>query len=309
MSPLRVVFAGTPEIAVPALQAIEASDHRVVAVLSKPDAPVGRGKKIAPSAVSLAAEESGLPLYRPKTLHGIGEVLDAHAADVVAVVAYGLLVPPDALHVPRLGWINAHFSDLPSWRGAAPVQHAIAAGDEQISVTTFRIDAGLDTGPILLRSDPVAIEEREDSGALLGRLAPIGADLLVRTLDGLSEGSLVPRPQEDAGASLAPQISTADARIDWTRPVVEIERWIRACTPSPGAWTTVGEDRLGIGPAQAVELADDAVPGRLVADRKQVRIGAGGGYLVLGEVRPQGKKAMPADAWARGRRGEFPDAV
>jgi methionyl-tRNA formyltransferase len=213
------------------------------------------------------------------------------------------------LNVPRLGWVNAHFSRLPAWRGAAPVQYAIAAGDEQISVTTFRIEAGLDTGPILLRSEPVAIEAGEDSGALLQRLAPVGAELMVRTLDELAKGSLVPEPQDDAGACLAPQITPADARIDWTRPVVEIERWVRACTPAPGAWTTVDGSRLGIGPARSIEFADEAVPGRFIVDRKQVRVGANGGYLVLGEVRPQGKKAMAADSWARGIRGDFPDAV
>lgn len=308
MNPLRVVFAGTPEIAVPTLRAIEASDHEVVAVFTKPDARVGRGKKLTASAVATAAEESALPIHKPTTLRGAGALIEKCRADVVAVVAYGLLVPSEVLDVPRLGWVNAHFSQLPSWRGAAPVQYAIKSGDQHIGVTTFRIDAGLDTGPVLLRSEPVAIGEREDSGSLLSRLAPLGAQLMVQTLDGLSAGSVVPKPQDDAEASLAPSISTAQARIDWTQPVVDVDRWIRACTPAPGAWTTVGENRIGVGVPESVELATAAVPGRFVVERNRVCIGANGGYLVLGEVKPQGKKSMLAEAWARGLRGTIPDA-
>lgn len=308
MSPLRVVFAGTPEVAVPSFHAVRASGHEVVGVLTKPDAPAGRGRKVKESAVATAAREAGLDIYAPTNLHGFDDVMRLLRADVVAVVAYGRLVPSEALSLAPLGWVNAHFSFLPAWRGAAPVQHAIAAGDSRTGVTTFRIDEGLDTGPILLRSDPVTIGPREDSGSLLARLAPIGAELLVRTLDGLSAGDIREHEQVDDGVSFAPQIHSADARIDWRRPVEEVDRWIRACTPAPGAWTTVNDERLRIGTPAAVELDREAVPGRFVVDRRVVRIGADGGYLVLGDVHPHGKRSMPADAWARGLRAELPDA-
>lgn len=308
---LRVIFAGTPEVAVPALRALQASKHDVVAVLSKPDARSGRGRTLAPSPVSVAARELDLPLHTPENLHGIGELLTETDADAVAVVAYGQLVPTSVLGLdrPRFGWINAHFSLLPAWRGAAPVQHAIGAGNRQTGVTTFRIDPGLDTGPVLLRSAPVDIGDREDSGHLLTRLAPLGADLLVRTLDGLANDAIPPQPQGEEGVSHAPRITVEDARIDWTRPVVEVDRWIRACTPAPGAWTTLDGERLRIGTPVAVEVDSAAVPGRFQVDRRAVRIGVAGGYLVLGEVQAHGKKVMPADAWARGLRGDIPDAV
>jgi len=222
------------------------------------------------------------------------------------VVAYGLLVPDDLLEAPRFGWVNVHFSALPRWRGAAPVQHAIANGDEETAITTFRIDAGLDTGPVLLRSPDIAIEPREDAGHLLGRLAPFGAGLLVDTLDALATGAVEPSPQPTEGASFAPSLSTRDARIDWTRPVREVDDRIRGCTPAPGAWTTVDGARLRIGTPALVHPDTNAIPGQVVIDKHAVKVGAQGGFIELGLVQPHGGKQMPAPDWARGLRSADP---
>jgi len=310
VNPLRVLFAGTPEVAVPALRAVHNSTHTVVAVLAKPDARAGRGRTLQPSAVSREARELDLPVLTPTSLidsaDEIAALIDREQVDAVAVVAYGLLVPDDLLDAPRFGWVNVHFSALPRWRGAAPVQHAIANGDESISVTTFRIDAGLDTGPVLMRSPHIPIEPREDSGHLLERLAPIGADLLVRTLDALATDAVQPTPQPSEGVSLAPSLSTNDARIDWTRPLREVDHRIRGCTPAPGAWTTVDGARLRIGVPAAVHTDASATPGKLVIDKHSVKVGAQGGFVELGLVQPHGGKQMPAPDWARGLRSADP---
>ena len=310
MNPLRVVFAGTPEVAVPALRAVYNSAHTVVAVLTKPDARAGRGRTLQPSAVSREARELGLPVMTPVSLiDSAGEIaglIDSERVDAVAVVAYGLLVPPALLDVPRFGWVNVHFSELPRWRGAAPVQHAIANGDESISVTTFRIDSGLDTGPVLMRSPHIAIEPREDSGHLLERLAPIGAELLVHTLDSLATDSVRPTPQSSEGVSLAPSLTTEHARIDWRREAHEIDNQIRGCTPAPGAWTTVDGARLRIGVPAAVHPDTGATPGQLVIDKHSVMIGGQGGFVELGVVQPHGGKQMAAADWARGLRATDP---
>lgn len=306
---LRVVFAGTPQVAVPALEALLASQHQVVAVLTKPDARAGRGRALQPSAVAVAARDNGLDVHTPERLDGFADTLRAWDADVVAVVAYGLLVPEDLLETPRLGWINAHFSRLPRWRGAAPVQHAIAHGDSTTAVTTFRIDQGLDTGPVLLTSPDVEIGEREDSGHLLERLAPIGAELLVDTLDALAEGGIQATPQSSDDASSAPRLSVDDARINWQRSAIDIDRSIRACTPAPGAWTTFGGERLRIGVPAAVAASSSegfGEPGSIHLEGKRVVIAAASGYLDIEQVQPAGKKWMAADAWIRGlRTGEL----
>lgn len=309
MTSLRVIFAGTPQVAVPALEALLESQHQVVAVLTKPDSRAGRGRSLQPSAVALAARDNGLDVHTPERLDGFVDALRAWEADVVAVVAYGLLVPEDVLEIPRLGWINAHFSRLPRWRGAAPVQHAIAHGDTTTSVTTFRIDQGLDTGPVLLTSPDVEIGEREDSGHLLNRLAPIGAELLVDTMDALAAGSVEATAQSSEGVSFAPRLSVDDARIDWQRSAIDIDRSIRACTPAPGAWTTFGGERLRIGVPAAVaasSLDGFGEPGAIHLDGKGVVIAAASGHLEIDQVQPAGKKWMAADAWIRGlRTGEL----
>ena len=258
------------------------------------------------------AEETGIEVRTPSNLQREADVLGDWAPDVVAVVAYGLLVPAPLLTVPPFGWVNAHFSLLPAWRGAAPVQHAIGAGQTHTGVTTFSIDEGLDTGPILMHSDPVSIGDREDAGALLARLAVIGATLLVSTIDAIEGGESHPAAQDSVhsgGVSLAPRISSDDARVNWSGDVLDVDRWIRACTPDPGAWTIIDGQRVNIGTPQAVVVDEGASPGVIHADKSQVTIGARGGFIVLGEVQATGKKTMAAADWARGYRGELTRAT
>ncbi len=309
MTGLRVVFAGTPNVAVPTLEALVESEHDVVGVITRPDAPAGRGRHLKPSAVCDAAEKLALPTIKPASLkdRAVLDALHGWNADIVVVVAFGLLIPTSLLEIPRLGWINAHFSALPRWRGAAPVQRAIAHGDRTIAVTTFRIEEGLDTGPILMQSPPTDIGDREEAGALLARLADVAARLVVMTVDGLTGGSITPSEQPVDGATYASRITARDARVDWSRPVGEVDRWIRACTPEPGAWSLIDGNRLRIGPPASVVIDPQAQPGRITAEKSAVRVGAQGGYLELGWVQPMGKKAMPAPDWARGFRGVVPE--
>jgi methionyl-tRNA formyltransferase len=223
-------------------------------------------------------------------------------------VAYGALVPPAALDVPRHGWVNLHFSLLPAWRGAAPVQHAILHGDEVTGASTFRLEPGLDTGPVFgVLTEPVRPDDT--AGTLLDRLAGAGADLLLATLDGIERGELRAVPQSEDGVSFAPKLTVEDARIDWTQPAFSIDRLIRACTPSPGAWTTLGSDRLKVGPVRRFQAPypepplPPLRPGELRVLRTQVWVGCGDGAAVeLRDVQPPGKRMMAADAWARGLR-------
>ncbi len=304
---MRVVFAGTPEVAVPSLAAIHASPHEVLAVLTRPDAPAGRGRRLAPSPVRAWAAEHGIPALtptRPRDPEFLDQLREL-APDCCPVVAYGALLPQAALDIPRHGWVNLHFSLLPAWRGAAPVQHAVLAGDDITGATTFRIEAGLDTGPVygLLTE---TVRPTDTSGALLDRLARAGAGLLVATLDGIETGTLVPEPQRAEGVSQAPKLTVDDARVDWRRPAWAVDRLVRACTPAPGAWTTFRGERLGLGPGHPVgpDVADGLAPGTLLVTKREVYAAAPGGALRLGTVRPQGKKEMPAADWARGVRIE-----
>lgn len=301
---MRLLFAGTPDVALPSLNALIDSDHDVVGVLTRPPAAAGRGRGERRSAVHDRAVELGLPVLTPRSLRDPETLhtLRALAPDCCPVVAYGALVPPDALAIPPNGWVNLHFSLLPSWRGAAPVQHAIRAGDEISGATTFLLDEGLDTGPILGQMT-TAIGPRETAGELLARLAQTGADLLKLTIDALATGDIDPRPQSDEGVSLAPRIEVEDARVDWTLTARAIDRTIRAVTPAPGAWTTMRDQRVKVGP---VLLTDDGTlaPGEISAGRREVRVGTGRGDVVLNLVQPQGKREMPALDWLRGVRLE-----
>ena len=306
---VRVVFAGTPDVAVASLVALEESSHEVVGVLTRPDAPAGRGRRLRASPVKMHAEEAGIEVRTPANLQREPNVLGDWAPDVVAVVAYGLLIPESLLTVPRFGWVNAHFSLLPAWRGAAPVQHAIGAGQTHTGVTTFSIDEGLDTGPILMYSDPVLIGDREDAGALLARLAIVGATLLVSTIDAMAGGELHPAVQDSVGVSLSPRISSDDARVNWSGDVLEVDRWIRACTPDPGAWTVIDGQRVNIGTPQAVVVDESASPGVIHVEKSHVTIGARGGFIVLGQIQATGKKTTAAADWARGYRGELTRAT
>ncbi len=262
---MRLLFAGSPAPAVTALEALLASRHEVVAVLTRPDAPAGRGRGTRPSEVGAVAREAGLEVLTPRRPSEPDFVarLAELAVDAAPVVAYGALLPASVLDLPRYGWINLHFSVLPAWRGAAPVQHAVLAGDEVTGATTFRIEEGMDTGPTFgLVTE--TIRPTDTSGDLLARLAATGADLLVRTLDGIEDGVLVPVPQPADGVSLAPKMTTEDARVRWGHPAMAVDRRIRACTPAPGAWTTIGGARLGIGPVTVLHRSPGE-PGGLEA--------------------------------------------
>ena len=301
---MRLVFAGTPDVALPSLDALIASRHDVVAVLTRPPAPAGRGRAPRPSPVQVRADELGLPVLAPASLReadAIAAIADV-APDCCPVVAYGALLPPPALDIPAHGWINLHFSLLPRWRGAAPVQHAIRAGDTETGATTFRIDEGLDTGPILLQ-ERTAIGEHDTSGALLERMAASGAALLVATIDGLEDGTLIARPQSRDGITLAPRIDVDDVRIDWSAPAAAIDRLIRASTPAPGGWTTLRGARLRLGPVEITDVTDLA-PGELLAGKREVLVGTGSAAVRLDAVIAEGKRPMAAADWARGLRLE-----
>lgn len=308
---MRLIFAGTPEPAVPALRAlIEHEGHEVVAVLTRPDARVGRGRSLKPSPVKAVALEHGIEVIDPVSLSDADARarLAELAPDCIPVVAYGNLVPKDLLDVPAHGWVNLHFSLLPAWRGAAPVQAAIAAGDGITGASTFLIEEGLDTGPVF-GTVTEAIKPTDTADDLLGRLAQSGAALLAATMDGLEAGRLRPEAQSADGVSHAPKIVSDDARVDWSMPGHLIDRRIRAHTPAPGAWTMLGDDRLKLGPVTPVAGDDDALdqaplePGRIRVEKKRVLVGAGGGTAVaLGDVQPPGKRMMNAVDWARGAR-------
>jgi len=308
---LRVVFAGTPEVAVPSLRALLASSHEVVGVLTRPDARSGRGRRTAQSPVKDLATEAGLPVLQPATLRDPDAVaaLAELEPDCCPVVAYGLLVPPPALAVPRHGWVNLHFSLLPAWRGAAPVQHAVIAGDDVTGASTFLLEEGLDTGPVLGRLTET-VRPDDTSGALLERLAGAGAELLVASLDAIEQGRAEPVPQPADGVSLAPKLTVEDARVDWTHPALAVDRRVRGCTPAPGAWTTFRDQRLKLaGPLRRPVAEDDAdgdplAPGELRVTRDGVLVGTATTPLGLGEVQPPGKRPMPAPDWARGARVE-----
>jgi methionyl-tRNA formyltransferase len=304
---VRLVFAGTPEVALPALDAIAASRHELLAVLTRPDAPAGRGgregRRNARSPVARWADERGVRVLqpaRPSQPEFLAE-LAGLAPDCCPVVAYGALVPKTALDIPRLGWVNLHFSVLPAWRGAAPVQRAVMAGDEVTGATTFLLEQGLDTGPVLgVLTETV--RPTDTAGDLLERLSRAGAGLLTASLDGLEDGSIVPVPQPSDGVSLAPKVTVEEARVDWRMPGFAVDRRIRGCTPAPGAWTTFRGERLKLGPVHVLPDADRLQPGELRATRDAVHVGVAHGVVVLGEVQPAGKRMLPASDWARGAR-------
>jgi methionyl-tRNA formyltransferase len=306
---MRLVFAGTPETALPSLRTlIDSPRHEVVAVVTRPDAQSGRGRKVHPSPVAELAEEAGIEVLRPEKA-GAPDFLDRLATlkpDCCPVVAYGALLPQATLDVPRLGWINLHFSILPAWRGAAPVQHAILHGDEITGASTFQIVKELDAGPVY---GVVTEHVRPDdtSGTLLERLSVSGAGLLAATLDGVEDGTLEARQQPRDGVSLAPKITVDDARIDWSAPAMRVDRLVRGCTPNPGAWTTFRGQRLKVGPVRLVSGAERLAPGAVAAGKNAVLVGTATHPVELGEVQPQGKRLMTAGEWARGARAASGD--
>ncbi len=300
---MRLVFAGTPAVAQPSLQALLDSRHDVVAVVTRPDAPAGRGRTLTASPVAELASKQGIEVLKPVKAGDPGFLarLRDIAPDCCPVVAYGALLPPAALEIPPRGWVNLHFSVLPAWRGAAPVQRSLMAGDEVTGATTFRIVKELDAGPAYglfterIRADDTA-------GTLVDRLAQYGAGLLVTTLDGIEDGILEERDQDDELVSYAPKLTVEDARIDWSHPGFAVDRHIRGCTPAPGAWTTLDGARLKIGPAELRPDRTELGPGDLAVGKSAVLVGTGSHALVLGDVQPQGKPRMRAADWARGLR-------
>ncbi len=301
---MRLVFAGTPEVAVPALDALIASDrHEVVAVVTRPDAPAGRGRRLVASPVAERAEEAGIEVLKPAKprdedfLARLREI----APDCCPVVAYGALLPKAALDIPAHGWVNLHFSLLPAWRGAAPVQHAVLAGDEVTGASTFQIEEGLDSGPVF----GVITEEvrpTDTSGDLLTRLALAGAGLLAATMDGIEDGTLQPVPQPGEGITLAPKLEVEDAKVDWTAPALRVDRVVRGCAPVPGAWTLFRGERLKLMSVGLVADRTDLAPGELAVTKKAVYAGTGSHAVELLWVQPQGKKPMRGADWARGVR-------
>ncbi|WP_159941244.1 MULTISPECIES: methionyl-tRNA formyltransferase [unclassified Nocardiopsis] len=302
---MKLVFAGTPQVAVPSLRALLDSGHEVAAVVTRPDARSGRGRRVAASPVGELAASEGVEVLKPAKA-GDPEFLDRLARiapDCCPVVAYGALLPQAALDIPRHGWVNLHFSLLPAWRGAAPVQHSVLHGDDVTGASTFQIVKELDAGPVygtLVEN----IRPTDTSGELLERLSTAGADLLVRTVDGIAAGQLSPVEQPADGVSYAPKLTPEDAELDFTAPAMRVDRLARACTPAPGAWTTFRGTRLKVGPVIPLPEADTPVldPGQLHADKKRVLVGTSTHPVVLGEVQPQGKRAMAAVDWARGVR-------
>lgn len=306
---MRLVFAGTPEPAAVALQRLLASEHEVVAVLTRPDARKGRGRTLHPSPVKALALEHGIEVLTPETLAGDSSIqhrLRELSPDAVPVVAYGNLIPADMLDIPAHGWVNLHFSLLPDWRGAAPVQAAIANGDEVTGATTFRINEGLDTGDILGKLE-TGIGQTETSGELLERLADTGADLLAATMDALEAGTATPIPQPQEG-TYAHKIAPADARVDWAQPASVIDRGIRAHTPAPGAWTMRGEERFKLGPVTPTD-GDTLAPGEALFGKNEVLVGTADRDVRLGTIQPPGKKMMNAADWARGLHPEAKEEV
>lgn len=304
---MRVVFAGTPAPAVPALQALLDSDrHEVVAVVTRPDAPAGRGRKLVRSPVGELADRHGIEVLTPakasdpEFLRRLREL----APDCCPVVAYGALLRQEALAIPQHGWINLHFSLLPAWRGAAPVQAAVRHGDEFTGASTFRLVPEMDAGP-LYGVVTERVQPADTAGDLLDRLAASGAQLLVATLDSVETGEIEAREQPAEGVSFAGKVTAEDAKVDFGQPAQAVDRLVRSVTPDPGAWALLHGERFKLGPVRIAEGAEvGPEPGEIVVERRRVLVGTATAPVELGEVQPPGKKRMAAADWARGTRIE-----
>lgn len=297
MSKLRVAFLGTPDFAVASLEALAEAGHEIVCVYSQPPRPAGRGHRERPSPVHRFADERSWPVRTPLTLRDPDEqeAFGRLNLDVAVVVAYGLILPRAILEAPRLGCINVHASLLPRWRGAAPIQRALLAGDRETGVTIMQMDEGLDTGPTLLRR-AVAIEKEDTAQILHDRLAALGAEALVEALGALSRGALQPQPQEDSGATYAEKIRKEEGRLDWRLPARQLERQVRAFTPWPGAWFELEGERFKVLGAEVAE--GEGAPGQVLDD--ELTIACGEGALRLTRLQRAGKAPMEAEALLRG---------
>ncbi|MEU4743737.1 methionyl-tRNA formyltransferase [Actinosynnema sp. NPDC023658] len=312
---MRLVFAGTPEVALPSLRALlDSGRHEVVAVVTRPDAPSGRGRRVERSPVAALADERGIEVLTPaKASDPVFQArLEELRPDLCPVVAYGALLPESALSIPTHGWVNLHFSVLPAWRGAAPVQASVRHGDDITGATTFRIVKALDAGPVF-GVVTERVRERDTAGDLLGRLAESGAKLLLSTVDGIADGTLRAVDQPEEGVSYAPKVTVDDARLDFGTPAVAIDRVARAVTPDPGAWAEFRGERLKLGPVLPVEGGGEGfeplAPGEIRVERKRVLVGTATDPVVLGDVQAQGKKRMSATDWARGVRIEAGERI
>ena len=291
---MRLVFMGSPDFSVPALTALIGAGHDVACVYTQPPRPAGRGKKERPTAVHRAAEAAGIEVRHPRSLKGADEqaAFAALAAEVAVVVAYGLILPQPVLDAPARGCLNIHASLLPRWRGAAPIHRAVLAGDAETGVAIMRMEAGLDTGPVLLeRRTPIGAEET--TGDLHDRLAALGAEAVAEALARLDD--LTPRPQPGDGATYAAKIDKAEARIDWTRPAAEVDRQIRGLSPFPGAWCEAGGERLKLLRSRVAE--GDGEPGQVLDG---LRVACGTGAVEVLEAQREGRRPMTADEVTRG---------
>ena len=299
MAALDLIFMGSPEFSIPALQALLDAGHRVTCVYAQPPKPANRGQSVTPCPVHAFALERGLPVRTPKSLKGAEEQADFAAlkADAAVVVAYGLILPKPVLEAPRLGCFNIHASLLPRWRGAAPIQRAIQAGDAETGVTIMQMDVGLDTGPMLL-TERLPITPATTAGDLHDALADLGAGMIVRALDSLAAGTLTATPQPEAGVTYAAKLDRAEGRLDWTRPAVDLERTVRAFTPWPGTWFEVNGERIKVLAAEAVAGRQGTAPGTVLDDAGT--IACANGALRPTRLQRAGKGAMEAEAFFRG---------
>ena len=299
----RLVFMGTPEFAVPVLDALTRTTHQIVGVYTRPDKPAGRGSKLHASPIKLLAQKNGLPIFQPTTLRAPETITHLRdlAPDLIVVAAYGLILPPDVLAIPPRGCVNAHASLLPRHRGAAPIPAALLAGDSETGVTLMQMDAGLDTGPLLAqRALPIA--DDDTTGTLTPKLADLAAALLVETLPRLLAGDIVPQPQDPARATTCRMIRKDEGLIDWIRPATEIARRVRAFNPWPSAFTFWNGAQLKILRAEPSSAKVDAEPGRVVELQNVIAVATGDGALILREVQLAGKRAMKIEEFVRGQR-------
>lgn len=296
---MRVLFAGTPAVAVPSLDALVNAGFEVVAVLTRPDAPVGRKRVLTPSAVAQRAAELGIDVIHAARLDAEAIArISAVQPDVAAIVAYGGLVPPTALDIPRHGWVNLHFSLLPAWRGAAPVQRSVIAGDDVTGAVTFQLEEGLDTGPVF-GTLTESVQPQDTAGDLLERLSHSGAVLLAQTLSAIDAGKASPQPQAGE-VSLAPKLTLEDGHLNWAHPALAISRQARGVTPEPGAWTLLDGQRVKLEPVRLRPDVSELAPGAVALEGKSVLVGTGSHAVELTRIQPAGKKMMAAADWARG---------